>query len=104
MLSDLLTILSTLNISVAYHHFNVATELPYVVYYETGSDNVFADNKVLKKVSNVDIELYTEYKDVTLEEKLEKALNDNEIPWQKITESYIDSEKMFESVYQITLI
>lgn len=103
MLSNLKSILDLLQIPVAYSHFNTATELPYIVYYETGTDNVFADNKVFKQCKSVEIELYTSIKDVTLEEQLETLLNNNEIPFDKISETYIDDEKMFESVYQIEL-
>lgn len=103
MLNKLNMLLQELNIPIAYHHFNKATSLPYVVYYESGSDNVFADNKVLSKCMQVEIELYTEYKDVALETSLENLLNENEIPYEKLIETYIDDEKMFENVYQIEL-
>lgn len=94
---------STLNIPIAYSHFNKETELPYLVYYETGTENSFADNKTYGKVKDIEIELYTELKDVTLEEQLETLLNNNEIPFEKLVETYIDDEKMYEQVYQITL-
>lgn len=103
MLTNLNNILSQLNIPVAYHHFNKATSLPYIVYYETNTDNVFADNKVWAKCITIEIELYTEYKDINLESDLEDLLNYNEIPYEKINETYIDDEKMYENVYQIEL-
>lgn len=103
MLSSLKTILDTLGIPVAYHHFNTKTPLPYLVYYEDGSDNLYADNKVLSTGMQVEIELYTEFKDITLEGQLETLLNNNELPYEKINETYIDSETMYEIVYRIFL-
>lgn len=103
MLDNLYTILSGLNIPVAYHHFNKPTELPYLVFYELGTDNEFADNKVYHKCMTIEIELYTEYKDTALETSLENILNENEIPFEKIVENYLDDEKAYENVYQIEL-
>lgn len=103
MLTNLKNILDQLGIPVAYSHFNTATQLPYICFYESGTDNTFADNKVWHQCKSVEIELYTELKDLDLEEDLEDLLNTNEIPFEKITETYIDDEKMYESVYQIEL-
>lgn len=101
MLSNFKTLLDTLNVPVAYHHFNEKTSLPYIVFYENGSDNFFADNKVYQKCMSIDVELYTNIKDTTLESRLETLLDNNEIPYEKITETYINDEKMYEIVYQI---
>ena len=103
MLTTLKNILEQLDIPIAYSHFNTATKLPYLVFYEVSSDNVFADNKVYQECISVEIELYTQYKDTTLESRLKTLLNDNEIPFEKIVETYISEEKMFESVYQVEL-
>ena len=45
------------------------------------------------------MELNTDKKDPELEEKLEDILTTNEIPWEK-SEVWIDSEKMYEVLYQ----
>jgi len=49
-----------------------------------------ADNKVHKEIDNVQIELYTDKKDITAEATLATVLNQNEIPYQTI-----DSEHSF---------
>lgn len=87
---------------VAYRCFPMgsAPDLPFICYNETNTDNFFADNKVFKNVKGVDIELYTENKDLTSEKLVEDTLNDACIPWQKY-EQYIDVEKMYQITYSV---
>lgn len=75
---------------------------PYVCYLETDSANFVADNKVYNAGDSVDIELYTKLRDFTLEGKIEKALNDLEVPWTR-SSSYMISEKIYEIIYSITI-
>lgn len=98
MISNLKNILGQLDIPIAYSHFNTATELPYLVFYETGSDNVFADNKVYQECISVEIELYTQYKDITLESQLKTLLNDNEIPLKRLLK-HISMMKKFTNQF-----
>lgn len=95
------TLLSSLNIPVAYNHFNKSTQLPYLIFYEDISNNTFADNKVYYENNDYILELYTEIKDITLENSLKTLLNNNEIPYQKTMETYLDDERMYEIVYEI---
>mgnify|MGYP003293064490 FL=1 len=97
------SILSSLDIPVAYNHFNVETKLPYICFLEDTSDNTFADNKVYYENSIIMIELYTEYKNMALENSLKTLLNNNEIPYEKTMETYMDDERMYEVVYTILL-
>lgn len=97
------SILSLLEIPVAYNHFNTEQKLPYICFLEDTSDNTFADNKVYYEESTVMIELYSEIKDMTLENSLKTLLNSNEIPYEKTMETYMDDERMYEVVYTIEL-
>ena len=102
-LEELNSILNKLEIPVAYSHFKEAQEAPYVCYVVDDDNNIGADNKVYKKIDNINIELYTEKKDVELEGKLEKILDDNNIFYENI-EYYIDSEELFKKTYEIGVI
>lgn len=62
-----------------------------------------ADNKTYHKISSVDIELYTDFKDFEAEQKLENLLDLYEIPWNSY-EAYIESEKMYQKLYEVRLI
>ncbi len=68
------SILSSLNIPIAYNHFNKETKLPYLLYLEDSSNNTFADNKVFYENCNYTLELYTEKKNITLENQLKTIL------------------------------
>lgn len=100
-MQTLMTVLQQLNIPVAYDHFNTDTNPPFVVYRRYSQSNFGADNKVYTKINNYYIELYTEYKDVELEERLETLLTNNDIFFNVESEDYISDEKMYEIIYSI---
>jgi len=100
-MQNLKTLLDELNIPVAYDHFNTPTTPPFVVFRRYSQSNFGADNKVYEKINNYYIELYTEYKDVELEESLENLLTEADIFFNVESEEYINDEKMYQVVYAI---
>lgn len=76
---------------------------PYIVYVFSYSDNFTADSKVYLKRDNYQIELYTEKKDIALEDKLEGIFDEHGLVYNK-TETYLESEKLIEVLYEIQLI
>ena len=96
--------LEKLGIPVQYRAFQVgqAPELPYLIFYENDSDNIFADNSNWFDVLNVVCELYADEKDIELETKLQKLLYDLEIEYNS-TETYIDSENMYLKAYDVQI-
>jgi hypothetical protein len=102
-LAELNQLLKQTGYPVAYSHFNSAKEAPFITYLEAFSSNQFADNKVYKKVKNIQVELYTNYKDLTAESTLEDILDANEIPYET-TETFIESEQLFQKIYEIGVI
>ena len=96
--------LEQLEIPIQYRAFQVgqAPELPYLIFYENDSDNVFADNHNYYDVLNVSCELYTDEKDIELETKLQKLFYDLEIQYNS-TETYIDSENMYLKAYDVQI-
>lgn len=74
--------------------------LPYIVYLSPGTENFSADNKVLLVITNYDIELYSKKKDKVSESKIETALSESEIFWDKV-ELFIPEEKMYQVTYSI---
>lgn len=102
-MQDLKTLLDMLNIPVAYNHFNTSTTPPFIVYRRDSTVNFSAENKVYKKINNYYVELYTEFKNTTLEESLESLFNNYNIFWDVESEDYIDEEQMYEVIYAISL-
>jgi hypothetical protein len=102
-LAELKQLLDTTGYPVAYSHFNKPVEAPFITYLVAFSSNQFADNKVHKKIQNVQVELYTNYKDLTAESTLEDIFDANEIPYET-TETFIESEQLFQKIYEIGVI
>jgi len=96
----LFTLLKSTGLPVAYHHFTSPPTPPYIVYLFSYSSNFGADNKVHSQADNYQVELYTVKKDPTSEALIEGLFDANEIYWDK-TETYIDSEGLYQVLYEI---
>lgn len=96
----LLQILNETQISFAYHHFadGESPEPPFICYLLPGSNNFSADGKVYYKINEVHIELYTDLKDLAVEQQLEDVLDEHGIFYNK-SETWIESEKLYEVLY-----
>ena len=99
-LQEFRKILETSGLPVTYRAWpeNEAPPLPYLCYYDSGSNNFAADGVVYFSVSRITVELYTELKDVAAEGRVEQALSS--FYWEK-TEEYIDSEKCYQIMYEM---
>ena len=98
--ATLFTLLKTIGLPVAYHHFASPPSPPYIVYLFSYSSNFGADNKVHGKANNYQVELYTTKKDPTSETLIEDLFDANDIFWDK-TETYIESEGLYQVLYEI---
>ena len=98
--ATLFTLLKTINLPVAYHHFTSPPSPPYIVYLFSYSSNFGADNKVYEAGKNFQVELYTTKKDPASEKLIEDALNGADAYWDK-TETYIESEGLYQVLYEI---
>lgn len=89
----------------AYHHFNEgqSPEPPFVVYLFPGSDNFSADGLVYQGIAILDIELYTDKKDIAAEAAVEAMLKKHGFFYEK-NETYIETEKMYEVVYEMEVL
>jgi hypothetical protein len=106
-LNELNTILQASGFPVAYSHFLESENIPlpdppFIVYLVVYSNNFMADNKTYKTIQTVQIELYTDKKDLEAEGILEEILNENQLPYQT-TETFIDSEQLFQKIYEMRL-
>ena len=99
-MEELLQILSETQIPFAYHHFaeGESPEPPFICYLLPGSNNFSADGKVYYKINEVHIELYTDLKDLAVEQQLEDVLDEQGIFYNK-SETWIESEKLYEVLY-----
>lgn len=86
----------------AYHHFaeGESPQLPFICYLTPGSNNFAADGKVYFKAKQLDVELYTDEKAPELEERLEAVFDAYGLFYEK-SETYIESEKLYEVIYEM---
>lgn len=103
-MDDLVRLLEETGIPFAYDHFaeGESPDPPFICYLLPQSDNFSADGKVYLKVSSVNIELYTDSKDLFVEQKLEAVLDTHGIFYDK-TEVWIESEKLYEVLYSFEM-
>lgn len=102
---DIVDIIEGFGLPYTYYQWEAGTaqELPFIVYYYTGSDDVGADDVNYAKVRDLVIELYTEVKDFELEERIEDALTAADLFYAK-EETHIDSEQMYEVLYSMQIV
>ena len=103
-MEELVQILGEMQIPFAYHHFaeGEAVEPPFICYLLPGSNNFSADGKVYHKINEVHIELYTDLKDLAVEQQVEDVLDEHEIFYNK-SEVWIESEKLYEVLYSFEM-
>lgn len=94
--------LAEMNLPYAYDHFveGESPDPPFLVFLYPGSNHFAADGKVYFKVNRLNIELYTDKKDVELEETVEAVLDRHGIFYGK-SEVWIELENLYEVLYQM---
>ena len=100
---ELFDLLKTLNIPVAYDHFDSDKNisLPFMVYREQIPETFRADDITYYQAFNFEIELATDKKDVALERQIEGLLTNNKIPYDKSDEIWDNDEKIYHIFYEI---
>ena len=100
---ELYNLLKTLNIPIAYDHFNDDKTInpPFIVYREKSVDTFKADNKTYFRPHNFELEVITTKKDTLLQEQIEKLLDDNNIPYDTTSEIWDNDEKIYHNFYEI---
>lgn len=103
-MDELVKIIEEMGISFAYDHFaeGESPARPFLCYLLPGSDNFAADGRVYYKMSEVRIELYTDFKDVSLEEKVTAVLDSHGIFYEQ-SEVWIEEEKLYEVAFEFAM-
>lgn len=71
-MDEILAVLKEAEIPFAYDHFaeGESPEPPFICYMMPASNHFSADGKVYFKINEVHIELYTDFKDLAVEQRL----------------------------------
>lgn len=100
----LVKIIEEMGIPFAYDHLaeGESPDPPFLCYMLPGSDNFAADGRVYYKINEVRIELYTDFKDVSLEEKVTAVLDNHGIFYEQ-SEVWIEEEKLYEVTFEFAM-
>lgn len=103
-MDELVKIIGEIGIPFAYDHFaeGESPDPPFLCYLLPGSDNFAADGRVYYKMSELRIELYTDLKDVSLEEKVTAVLDNHGIFYEQ-SEVWIEEEKLYEVAFEFAM-
>ena len=99
-MDKLVSYLNEMGLPFAYDHFaeGEAVDPPFICYLLPASNNFSADGKVYFKANEVHIELYTDIKDLSVEQNVETVLDRHGIFYEK-SEVWIESEKLYEVLF-----
>ena len=96
--------INKIGLPFAYDHFSEgeSPDPPFICYLTPNSDNFAADGQVYYKINEIHIELYTDCKDLSAEQRIEAVLNQHGIFYKK-SETWIESEKLYEVLYSFEM-
>lgn len=100
----LLRLFEGIGLPFAYSHFErgESPKPPFFVYQFPKAKHFGADGVVYHKRLEVDVEVYTDKKDINLERRIEERLDRENIYYEK-SEIWIESERLFEVLYEFTI-
>ena len=99
--NQLMELLEETGLPFAYDHFaeGESPDPPFICFLYPGDNNFSADGRAYFKINQVNVELYTDLKDPGLEAGVEAVFERHGIFYGK-TETWIESEKLYEVLYQ----
>lgn len=99
---EVMALMEEIGLPYAYHHFaeGESPDLPFAVFLYPESNNFSADGKVYFKTDRLNIEIYTDIKNIELEQQTEAVLDGHDIFYEK-SEVWIESENLYEVLYQM---
>ena len=103
-MEELVKIIEEMGIPFAYDHFaeGESPDPPFICYLLPGDDNFAADGMVYYKISEVRIELYTDFKNPAMEQKVTAVLDRYGIFYAR-NEVWIEDEKLYEVAYEFAM-
>lgn len=107
-LQELVALLRQTGYPVAFSHFrvdasNTPPSIPFITYTTPNDSDFKADDTNYHKIIDVDIELYTDKKDLQAERAVEEILISNGLSYNAY-QVYIEPEDLFQKTYEVRLI
>ena len=100
--AEVMAMVDEMGMESAYHHFaeGDCPRPPFVIFLYPKANNFSADGVAYFKVNRLNIELYTDLKDVELEQRVEAVLDSHGIFYAK-SEVWIEKERLYEVLYEM---
>lgn len=76
---------------------------PFICFFYTNSDDLFADDSNYQDIRRLNIELYTSTKDFALEKTIEDTLKLNGFSYYR-EENFIETEKIWQIAYEMEVL
>lgn len=103
--AEVASMIDSIGVPFAYYQFDEATAkpCPFICFYYAGSDDFVADGSNYVNINRLIIELYTDEKDFTLEQRVQTVLNEYGLVYTR-EEGYLSDEKMYEIIFESEVI
>jgi hypothetical protein len=101
--AELYQALKSIGFPVAYGSFTNPVTPPFITYQFSYSSDMIADNQNYVEISNFQVELYTDKKDLNAEKLVQDKLKELGLPYRKF-ETYLDTENLYQILYEIQII
>lgn len=102
---EIATMIDSIGPPNAYYQFpeGTAQPTPFICFYYRSDNDFKADNSNYQKIEHLIVELYTDNKDFEQEAAVEAVFSNNGLVWSR-NESWIDSERMQMTVYEMDVV
>ena len=104
-ISEINTMVGSIGLSFDYYQFPDGTDQapPYVLWFLSRDNDMMADDENYCDIEQLNIELYTSFKDFEKEAQVESALKANNFTYHKES-VFIDSEKLYQTSYEMEVL
>lgn len=102
---EIAEMISSINLPFAYRSFEegTATPCPFICYLFPNNSPEPADNINIAKIETLTIELYTDQKDFSLEDRVENILSSHDLVFDR-EEEWLSDEKMQLTVFTMEVL
>lgn len=102
---EVATMVASIGLPYAYYQFDEGTGQapPFVVFFFTVPNDLYADQVNYQKIDGLSIEFYSAEKDFETEDAIETILNNAGLTYYK-EQNYIDDEKMWQTAYDMQIV
>lgn len=95
----------SIGLPYAYYQFDedTAQAPPFVVFFFSSSNDLYADQTNYQRIDSLSIEFYSSEVDFDTEETIEAILNDAGLTFYK-EQSFIESERIWQTAYDMEIV